>query len=273
MEFNQQLLVDALKVEYQHQQIPFSLHIFDSLPSTNQTLWQLLSQGEKPGTVVIATQQTAGKGQWGRQWLSNPGGLYLSLGIGCELPASASYHLTIATAWGITTQLRKLGITLGIKWPNDLILDGCKLGGILTETKVNQGLISQAVIGVGINWQNSVPETGINLEFWQNSHNFHYVNHLEILAAQVLLGIQSGIDYLKREGINIILSGYLDLLTNMGDHVYVNNLLGTVVGVTQEGNLQLQMTNDDSTSDLGTDFLIKPGQISLGYQKPSTKIR
>lgn len=59
MEFNRQLLVDRLKAEYKHQDLPFSLHIFNTLSSTNQTLWQLMRQGEKPGCVVIATQQTA----------------------------------------------------------------------------------------------------------------------------------------------------------------------------------------------------------------------
>ena len=85
VEFNQQLLVDSLKAEYQQQDIPFSLHIFSTLSSTNQTLWQLIDQGEKPGCVVIATEQTAGRGQWGRQWQSLAGGLYLSMVIDSQL--------------------------------------------------------------------------------------------------------------------------------------------------------------------------------------------
>jgi len=62
--------------------------------------------------------------------------------------------------------LREHGIPVGLKWPNDLMLCGRKLGGILTETKVQQGRITKAVVGVGINW-NPVPETGINLLSFQ----------------------------------------------------------------------------------------------------------
>ncbi|MTJ08677.1 biotin--[acetyl-CoA-carboxylase] ligase [Anabaena sp. UHCC 0253] len=269
MEFNQQLLVDSLKAEYKHQDLPFSLHIFNTVSSTNQTLWQLIDQTEKTNSVVIATQQTAGRGQWGRQWLSSTGGLYLSMSIVPQLAATNSYQLTLATAWGITAQFQKCGIPVGIKWPNDLVLDGRKLGGILTETKVNKGQITQAVIGVGINWANSVPETGINLQIWQNSQNYHMINHLEMLTSQVLIGIKSGIECLQTEGINILLSRYLDVLTNMGDQVYVNNFLGTVVGVTQEGNLRLKMTNDDLKAAVTPEISCQPGTISLGYRQSS----
>lgn len=267
VEFNQQLLVDSLKAEYQQQDIPFSLHIFSTLSSTNQTLWQLIDQGEKPGCVVIATQQTAGRGQWGRQWQSLAGGLYLSMVIDSQLKAINSYQLTLASAWGITAQLRKSGIPVGIKWPNDLVLDGRKLGGILTETKVNQGQITQAVIGVGINWENQVPETGINLQLWQNSRNYQMIHHLEVLTSQVLIGIKSGIECLQVEGINTLLSRYLNVLVNIGDQVYVNNILGKIVGVTQEGNLRLQVITDDPKAILTPEISIQPGTISLGYRQ------
>nr|WP_174763084.1 biotin--[acetyl-CoA-carboxylase] ligase [Anabaena sp. UHCC 0187] len=262
-------MVNALKEEYKHQDLPFSLHIFNTVSSTNQTLWQLIDQGEKSGCVVIATEQTAGRGQWGRQWQSSTGGVYLSMAIAPKLEATSSYQLTLASAWGITAQLRKCGIPVGIKWPNDLVLDGRKLGGILTETKVNKGQITQAIIGVGINWANQVPETGINLQLWQNSQNCQIIQHLERLTSQVLLGIKSGIECLQVEGINILLSNYLDVLTNIGDQVYVNNLLGTVVGVTQEGNLRLRMTTDDAKAAVTPEISCQPGTISLGYRQAS----
>ncbi|MEA5554000.1 biotin--[acetyl-CoA-carboxylase] ligase [Anabaena cylindrica UHCC 0172] len=269
VEFNQQLLVNTLKAEREHSYLPFSLHIFDSLTSTNQTAWNLLQQGAKPGCVVIATQQTAGKGQWGRQWLSPSGGLYLSVAISPKLKATESYQLTLATAWGIAAQLQKCDVRVGIKWPNDLVLDGRKLGGILTETKIHKGQITQAVIGVGINWANPVPQTGINLELWQSSQGFQPIPCLEILASTVLLGIESGLECLTIEGINILLSRYVDLLTNMGDQVYVNNLLGTVVGVTPQGNLRLKMAGYNTQELITPEISVEPGTISLGYCKTS----
>jgi BirA family biotin operon repressor/biotin-[acetyl-CoA-carboxylase] ligase len=266
VEFNQQLLIKTLKIERESEYIPFSLHIFDSLASTNQKLWALLEQGAPSLSVVIATQQTAGRGQWGRQWLSAAGGLYLSVAIVSKLEAANSYQLTLATAWGIAAQLQECGINAGIKWPNDLVLEGRKLGGILTETKINKGQITQAVIGVGINWANPVPETGINLLSWQANH-CSAITGLEILAARVLLGIETGLDYLEQQGIDNLLSCYLNLLTNLGDRVYIDNLLGTVVGVTSQGNLRLKMATSNTKEAQAQEIAVPPGAISLGYRK------
>jgi BirA family transcriptional regulator, biotin operon repressor / biotin---[acetyl-CoA-carboxylase] ligase len=265
--FDLQSLTTALHSGRQYSYLPFSLHIFDSVASTNQTLWNLLAQGEQPGCVVIATQQTAGRGQWGRQWVSATGGLYISVAIHPELEATDSYQLTLATAWGIAAQLRNCGISVGIKWPNDLVLSDRKLGGILTETKVNHGKITQAVIGVGINWANPVPETGINLELWQASQPVKPIACLEMLTAKVLLGIESGIHCLFEEGVNILLSRYLDLLTNMGDRIHVNNLVGTIVGVTTQGNLRVNLETYNTKEAVIPEIYIQPGTISLGYQK------
>ncbi|NDJ22479.1 biotin--[acetyl-CoA-carboxylase] ligase [Nostoc sp. B(2019)] len=269
MEFNRQNLELALKAGRKSKYLPFSLHIFESVSSTNQTLWDLLAQGAEAGCVVIATQQTAGRGQWGRQWVSPSGGLYLSVAIAPKIEATDSYQLTLASAWGVAFQLRKCGVSVGIKWPNDLVLNGRKLGGILTETKVNKGKITQAVIGVGINWANPVPETGINLESWQASQHSNPVSCLEMLTSTVLLGIESGIECLFQEGVSILLSRYQDLLINMGDQVYVNNLSGNVVGVTPQGNLRVNLETHDTNELITPEIYVEPGTISLGYSKSS----
>ncbi|MBW4564167.1 MAG: biotin--[acetyl-CoA-carboxylase] ligase [Mojavia pulchra JT2-VF2] len=269
MGFDLQLLETALKTGRKYRYLPFSLHVFDSVASTNQTLWELLAQGAEQGCVVIATQQTAGRGQWGRQWSSPIGGLYVSVAIAPKLEATNCYHLTLASAWGIAAQLREYGISVGIKWPNDLVLNGRKLGGILTETKVNQGQITQAVIGVGINWANPVPETGINLELWQASENSRPISSLEMLTSTVLIGIESGIECLFQEGITILLSRYLELLINIGDQVHVNNLAGTVIGVTPQGNLRVNLEAYDTKGLITPEIYVEPGTISLGYQKSS----
>jgi BirA family biotin operon repressor/biotin-[acetyl-CoA-carboxylase] ligase len=267
--FDRQLLETALKAGLRYTSLPFSLHIFESVSSTNQILWDLLKQGTDANPVVIATQQTVGRGQWGRQWISPTGGLYLSMGIFPKLEAMDSYQLTLASAWGIAAQLRQCGVSVGIKWPNDLVLHGRKLGGILTETKVHNGQIIQAVIGVGINWANPVPDTGINLETWQASQPTKLISCLEMLTSTVLLGIQSGIECLCQEGVSVLLSRYLDLLTNMGDKVYINNLLGTVVGVNSQGNLRISLETHDPNDIKTPELYVEPGTISLGYRESS----
>ncbi|MEB3219117.1 MAG: biotin--[acetyl-CoA-carboxylase] ligase [Nostocales cyanobacterium 94392] len=284
MVLNKQKLKAELLAEGENTCLPFDLHIFESVASTNKTLWEFLAQkpscvgdGEFPPLkatksdspyVVIAAEQTAGRGQWGRKWVSSRGGLYLSYGFVPKLDINSGYQLTLASAWGIAEQLRKYGVDVEIKWPNDLVLDGRKLGGILTETKVRASKITQAVIGVGINWTNPVPSTGINLDSWNNQGNSSKISCLEKLAAVVLLGIDSGIQCLEEEGVNILLSRYTKLLSNLGQIVQINDdFSGTVVGVTDTGNLHLRRSTADTFSVKSSSVFLQPGTISLGYRE------
>ena len=190
-----------------------TIHRFSSLASTNQTLWELLDQGSPEGTVVISGEQTAGRGQWGRQWESSLGGLYLSLALKPNWPATNSGDLTIATAWGVATTLRHHQIPLQLKPPNDLFLQGRKLGGILTETRIQKGIITAAVIGVGINWANLVPEVGINLQsYWQSQQIKPQISSLAMLESITLEGILLGYKQLRTAGLDSFLPSYQDLL-------------------------------------------------------------
>jgi BirA family transcriptional regulator, biotin operon repressor / biotin---[acetyl-CoA-carboxylase] ligase len=220
------------------------VHVFESLPSTNTRLWQMMSQGAGAGTVAIAQQQSSGRGQRGRVWCSQPGGLYLSLALEPDWPTAHSAQLTCISAWGIATALNNLGVPIRIKWPNDLFFEGQKLGGILTETKLAQSTgdfralptqlnaatrIKQAVIGIGINWHNSVPETAITLskilKLMPDSAASSKINCLEVLAALVLKGILQGYFFQQRVGSQVFMKAYSNLLTQVGEVVSLDNSL------------------------------------------------
>ena len=252
------------------------LHCFDRLPSTNQTLWELLERGEPWGTAVVAAEQTAGRGQWGRSWSSASGGLYLSWSISPNLPLEHALLLTINSAWGIATVLRsycKPEIPIQIKWPNDLILAGRKLGGILTETRVHRQTIAQAVIGVGINWSNFAPEPGISLQqaledrvgmrgfptdTFMSDEVPNAIVSLEELLALTLRGLIYGERAIADGQEEQVVAGYNQLLTHVGQSIAINDTTGVVRGITEIGQLQVEL----STSEM---VWLEPGQISLGY--------
>ncbi len=193
--------------------LPLTIHRFPSLASTNQTLWELLAQGATAGTVVISEEQTAGRGQWGRYWESSRGGLYLSMAVFPDWEASQSGELTIATAWGIATVLQNHGVPLRLKAPNDLFLMGKKLGGILTETRIQGEKIVTAVIGVGINWSNPIPEVGISLHnYWSSQEVNPQIQSLTVLEDIVLEGVILGYRQLQGKGISSFLKDYQNLL-------------------------------------------------------------
>ncbi|WP_299405869.1 biotin--[acetyl-CoA-carboxylase] ligase [Acaryochloris sp. IP29b_bin.148] len=186
------------------------LHYYEILDSTNTQLWALLKQGAQPGTAVIASQQKAGRGQWGRTWESNDGGLYLSVAIAPHIPVNQTAQLTVATIWGLATLLRQHHIPVWLKWPNDLLVYGKKLGGILTETNLQNGQVHTAVIGIGLNWHNPVPPQAINLHTILGESSG--LNSLEQLAALTLSGLEAGYLYWQIQGIDQLLPDYLNLV-------------------------------------------------------------
>jgi len=242
-----------------------NIYYFDSLISTNQTAWELLEQGEPSGTVVIAGQQTAGRGQWGRQWQSNQGGLFLSKIVDINLRVTQKAQLSLCSAWGIATILRDRSCPVQLKWPNDLILNQRKLGGILTETKISGQFITQAVIGVGLNWENPVPEIGINLQtFFAHSPTPPAIQSLEFLAALVLQGLDLGIQHLSDAKVKKMLTGYNQLLTCMGKPIQIGDQIGEIIGISEQGNLRVGLY---PKTEIGfyQEIDQPPGTISIGY--------
>lgn len=129
------------------------LHCYDSVVSTNTVAAELAGAGSAEGTVVIADTQTGGRGRRGRAWRSPPGkNLYMSVLLRPDLSPRDASVLTLATAVAACAALRRATpLPVSIKWPNDLMVKGKKLGGILTEIRADMDRIFHAVVGIGIN--------------------------------------------------------------------------------------------------------------------------
>ena len=141
---------------------PEKLIVLPEVDSTNNYLKQLASGGAPDGTAVLSLKQTAGRGRRGRSFLSEPGGLYLSFLLRPQEHAEALLHLTALAGLCVCNAVAHVtGMEPGIKWPNDPVLNGKKLCGILTELSVS--LETQepeyVVIGIGVNCnQTSFPD-------------------------------------------------------------------------------------------------------------------
>jgi len=132
------------------------IHHFESLPSTNDLAKDLGARGAPEGTVVVAESQTRGRGRLGRDWNSPPGvGLYVSLLLRPPLPPEELPQITLTAAVAAVKAVRRVtGLAAGIKWPNDLLWQGRKLGGILTEMETEADRIRHLVVGLGVNVNN-----------------------------------------------------------------------------------------------------------------------
>lgn len=134
---------------------PAPVYLHERLDSSNQTAKRLALAGAPHGTLVLAGQQSAGRGRMGRRFESPAGkGIYLSLVLRVPVPASEALGVTVGAAVAVARAVQKLcGIELGIKWVNDLYYQGKKVCGILTEagTSVESGLLEWLVVGIGLN--------------------------------------------------------------------------------------------------------------------------
>jgi BirA family transcriptional regulator, biotin operon repressor / biotin---[acetyl-CoA-carboxylase] ligase len=125
---------------------------FLTLTSTNDHVRELAEDGWPEGTVVLSEEQTSGKGRSGRRWHSPPGlGLYLSVLLKPSLPGERIPLLTLMTAVAVTRGLRDAGHEAIIKWPNDILLGGRKIAGILADARLRPGVPPEVVVGLGIN--------------------------------------------------------------------------------------------------------------------------
>jgi BirA family biotin operon repressor/biotin-[acetyl-CoA-carboxylase] ligase len=137
---------------------------FASVESTNTLLLAAAAQGAPEGTVYIADEQTAGRGRGGHSWHSAPGdGLYMSVLARPSLRLREALWISLATGLAAQTAIHQTAcITVDLRWPNDLLVSGQKVGGILVESSAGSGEdapLHYAVIGIGINLnQESFPD-------------------------------------------------------------------------------------------------------------------
>ncbi|MGE5613949.1 MAG: biotin--[acetyl-CoA-carboxylase] ligase [Bacillota bacterium] len=126
----------------------------EKVDSTNEFLKKLAAKGCPDGLTIIAGQQTEGKGRMGRKWLSPPNtGIYISFILRPPMAPAEAQILALASAVAMAEAVcQATGIRAGIKWPNDLVIDGKKVCGILMEMNSESDRINYVVTGIGINY-------------------------------------------------------------------------------------------------------------------------
>jgi BirA family transcriptional regulator, biotin operon repressor / biotin---[acetyl-CoA-carboxylase] ligase len=127
------------------------VHLFPEVASTNTLAMEMASKGAPEGTIVLAEAQTCGKGRRGRKWISPRGNLYLSVVLRPDVPLHKSPVITLTGAVAVASAIRGMyGLKASIKWPNDILISGRKVCGLLTEMSAEQDRVRHIVLGIGI---------------------------------------------------------------------------------------------------------------------------
>lgn len=145
------LTLEEIEGDLETEFIGRKIYYYDSINSTNTKASQIAFE-EKEGTALIGEEQTEGKGRLGRNWISPKGkGIWLSMVLKPDMGPANVGAITLLGAAAVHKALKNLGIESSIKWPNDIIIEGKKIGGILTEMNAELNMINYIIIGIGIN--------------------------------------------------------------------------------------------------------------------------
>jgi BirA family biotin operon repressor/biotin-[acetyl-CoA-carboxylase] ligase len=128
------------------------IRVFEETTSTNDVIEKIARDGVKEGVVVFAESQTKGRGRLGRKWVSPPHkGLWFSVLLRPELTPQETTQLTVASATALRRAIKNVtSLTAEIKWPNDLLIDGKKVVGILTEMSAEVDRVRHVILGIGV---------------------------------------------------------------------------------------------------------------------------
>lgn len=236
---------------------------YQEIDSTNNKAKQLAAEGVEHGSLIVAERQTAGRGRRGRTWISDEAdNIYMSVLLRPKFAPDKAPMLTLVMAYSAAKALRNLtGMDIQIKWPNDLVWNGRKLVGILTEMSVKEGKIEYVVVGVGVNvnteyFAKEVEDTAVSIrqatgKMWKK----------ETLITSIMQQFLEDYKVFEQvENLSNIQTAYNELLVNAGREVCIlgekESYRAKALGINEFGEL-LVLRED------GTKEAIYAGEVSV----------
>jgi BirA family biotin operon repressor/biotin-[acetyl-CoA-carboxylase] ligase len=231
------------------QQLPagYTLHAFDRVESTNDEARKMAEQGAPAGTVVVAREQTRGRGRHGRTWQSPPGNLYATLVLRPECPMAETAQLSLIASVALAEALAGLGppnVDVRLKWPNDVLIYGAKVAGILLEGVAGANRrAAWVVIGSGVNIASAPLDTPYPAT-WLGSEGFPPVAPIDVLG-RYLGALDRWLDRWRSGGFAAARRAWLAHSSGVGSHVRLRldqgDLEGRFVDLTARGALLLEL--------------------------------
>lgn len=222
------------------------IHLSD-IDSTNNFAAKLLSENLcQNGAVIMADVQTQGKGQRGNVWLSESGKNLLSSFVfkPDNLSVERQTVLTWATSLSLLETLRKFNIEARVKWPNDILINGKKIAGILIENQLQGNRINCSIIGIGLNInQTSFSELNATSLILETNKKVEPRTFLNFLANEM----NEQFDFLKSSSFDFLKNEYESHLYQMNEQKKYKDdfgeFFGKIIGTTDDGKLVIEKSN------------------------------
>lgn len=238
---------------------------FGDLDSTNSEALRQGQGGTPPGLWITALSQSMGRGRRGRDWVSDEGNLFASLLLRPKCNPKEASNLSFVAALGVWNTLHEIlpeGSDLKCKWPNDILINGKKIGGILLESSISRNNnLDFLILGIGINLLHFPDVSG-----YQTTSLKHEIGiEVKLNSIQMALfnNIDKWINVWQDFGFGPIRSAWLEKAYNINQHIKVNlgeeTFEGTFKGLSSDGGLIVE-------TDDGLERVIFSGEVfpSLG---------
>jgi len=211
------------------------IHYFPSLDSTNTMASTLAEDGAVEGTLVIVDEQTKGKGRRGRSWYSPPGlGIWMSLILRPAIAPRLAPGLSIVTGLSLAETIREvMNLEAQVKWPNDCLIKGAKVAGILTELSGDREQVNYIVLGVGLNVNQQIFDFPVELQKTATSlaiESESVIPRADFLS-KFLLKLETRYDSFLRDGVAPFIDPYTRMCSLIGREVTAEIGKKTITGM------------------------------------------
>jgi BirA family biotin operon repressor/biotin-[acetyl-CoA-carboxylase] ligase len=239
------LIPDDIKTGLDTSFLGQNIIYYGNVESTNTTAKEIAPQNPE-GTVVLAETQNKGRGRMGNKWESLPGGLWFSVILKPSIPLEHASKITLVAGLAVAKVIRNYGIDARIKWPNDILIHGKKVCGILTEVSAEVDQINYIILGIGINanlntqdFKTDVRNISTSLENEIGSK----INRTDFLR-DLLQELEHQYIRFTTQQFRSIIDDWVKLSDTIGKEVIITNpartIVGKAIGLADNGALLVQ---------------------------------
>ena len=226
-------------------------HNFETLDSTNDHLAAMAEEGAREWTVVVADRQTSGRGRRNTDWWSPEGNLHLSILLRPDVTPRELMRLPVTASLALLDAMGEAGSPLRVKWPNDILLDGRKMAGILVESKSDGDIVRWAVAGFGVNMTRATGNIPVNIR-----NRIAFVHELDNtlepndMASRIVSGMKTWSGALTGDGWEIARARWTQRALLNVPYVFrdgAEKTMGKPIGLDANGGLVMETEDGEVT--------------------------
>jgi len=250
--------------EIQTTVLGYKIYRYENVQSTNDIAKEIAKKTSAEKIVILAETQTHGKGRLGRRWISPRGGVWLSITLRPRITPKEALKLTFITSSAVARTIKTMfGLKTEVKWPNDVLVNGRKICGILTETSTKDSVVEFVVVGVGINANIDLESFPINLQETVTTlkHELGYKIKRRALTRNFLQNFEHCYKHLHQGLWSTLLQEWKSMAAFLGEQVEVTSFdevfEGEAWDINEDGSLIIRLKNGTLKKIVTGDLTLK----------------